>query len=69
MMFLRRALGALVKGGVGATVLQTSACELSDPASREFILDEFVVPQAVRFFSDTVFFFLDKALIALTNML
>ncbi len=67
MGFRRRAFGVLVKLSLVGTVLQTGPCDLEDPASREFILDEFVVPQAIRFFSDTVFFFLDKAVAGLLS--
>ncbi|MBN1345787.1 MAG: hypothetical protein JXQ73_24055 [Phycisphaerae bacterium] len=62
-----RVLGWVTKGSLAWVMMQTASCDLSDPATRDFILDRFVVPQAIRFFSDNVFFFLDKALILLTT--
>lgn len=67
MMAVRRAFGRLTRVAAGAVLLQTGPCDLDDPASREFIVDQLIVPQALRFFSDTIFFFLDKTLAGLLS--
>jgi len=52
----------LLLSGAGV-VTQTGGCVAGDP----FVINQFILPQIASVFADTVFFFLDNALVRLTT--